>query len=173
MRLFLACVLAIIAALSLADTLATLQAAELPADRVAVMCFHRTEHCPTCRKLEGYAQEAVRTGSADEMKSGKVELHDVDSQNPANDIPTKGCKVEGLALVAVRVNGNKAAEVRKLPETWVKVRDKQAFFNYVQGNSGELLKQADSHGRFAEDGLLERARSNAAIGACCRKATSR
>lgn len=139
MRLFSAGVLLVVAALSFADT-ATLQAAEPPSDRVVVMYFHRTVRCPTCQKMGGYAQEAVRTGFAEEMKSGKVELHDVDFQNPANDALAKGYKVEGPTLVVVRVNGNKAAEVRKLTEIWVKVRDKQSFFDYVQSNVRELLK---------------------------------
>lgn len=140
MRLFSAGVLLVVAALSFADTAATLQAAEPPSDRVVVMYFHRTVRCPTCQKMGGYTQEAVQTGFAEEMKSGKVELHDVDFQNPANDALAKGYKVEGPTLVVVRVNGNKAAEVRKLTEIWVKVRDKQAFFDYVQGNVRELLK---------------------------------
>lgn len=140
MRRFSVCVLSAVAFFLTADLAPTLQAAEPPAERVIVMYFHRTVRCPTCQKMGGYTQEAVRAGFTEELKSGKVELHDVDFQNPANEALTKGYKVEGPTLIAVRVKENKVAEVKRLSEIWVKVRDKQAFFDYVQQNVRELLK---------------------------------
>jgi len=57
----------------------------VPADRVVVMYFHRTQRCPTCRKMGGYSEEAVKTGFAKLMKQGKVEFHFINFQDEKNE----------------------------------------------------------------------------------------
>ncbi len=140
MRVSRAIAFSIAAALMFAAAIPMLAAAEPLPDRVVVIYFHRTQRCPTCQKMGGYTQEAVRAAFAEELKSGKVELHDVDFQNPANEALTKGYKIEGPTLIVLQVRGNKVASYKKLDEIWVKVRDKQAFFDYVEGNVRGLLK---------------------------------
>lgn len=105
-----------------------------PADRVVVMYFHRTQRCPTCLKMGGYSEEAVKRGFAREIKAGKVEFHFVDFQDKKNEALTKGYQVGGPALVVARVVNNKVKERKNLTEMWTKVRDKAAFVEYVQSN---------------------------------------
>ena len=45
---------------------------EVPADRVVVMYFHRTQRCPTCLKMGSYSEEAVKKGFDKEIKAGTV-----------------------------------------------------------------------------------------------------
>jgi len=140
MRVSRAVAFSIAAVLMFAASIPMLAAAEPAQDRVAVIYFHRTQRCPTCQKMGGYTQEVVRAAFAEELKSGKVELHDVDFQNPANEALAKGYKVEGPTLIVLQVRGNKVASYKKLDEIWMKVRDKQAFFDYVESNVRGLLK---------------------------------
>ncbi len=111
-----------------------------PKDRVVVMYFHRTQRCPTCRKMGGYAEEAVKTGFAEEKKKGTVEFHFIDFQDEKNEALTKAYQVGGPTLIVAKVVDNKVAEQKNLSEMWTKVRDKTAFIEYVQSNVKEYLK---------------------------------
>jgi hypothetical protein len=111
-----------------------------PKDRVAVMYFHRTQRCPTCLKMGGYSEEAVKTGFAKEIKDRKVTFHFIDFQDEKNAAFTKGYKVAGPTLVVARIANNKVAEYKSLDEMWTKVRDKEDFINYVQVNVKEYQK---------------------------------
>ena len=111
-----------------------------PADRVVVMYFHRTQRCPTCLKMGGYTEEAVKAGFAQELKDGKVEFHFIDFQDKRNEALTKGYQVEGPTLIVAKVVANKVASRKNLDEMWTKVRDKGAFIEYVQDNVKESMK---------------------------------
>ena len=125
-----------------ADTSAKAAApASAPADRIVVMYFHRTKRCPTCLKMGSYTEEAVKSGFAKEIKAGKVEFHYIDFQDKKNEALTKGYKVGGPTLIVARVAANKVAECQSLTEIWTKVRDKDAFVEYVQGNVKDYQKK--------------------------------
>jgi thiol-disulfide isomerase/thioredoxin len=125
----------------LAPSLPRAAAAEdAPTDRVVVMYFHRTERCPTCLKMGGYAEEAVKKGLAKEVKAGKVAFHFIDFQDERNEAFTKGYKVEGPTLIVAQVSGKKVKQYKSLDEIWTKVRDKEKFIEYVQSNVKEYQK---------------------------------
>jgi hypothetical protein len=112
-----------------------------PADRIVVMYFHRTQRCPTCLKMGGYSEEAVKKGFAREIKAGKVEFHYIDFQDRKNEALTKGYQVSGPTLVVAKVVGNKVADRKNLAEMWTKVGSKTAFVEYVQSNVKDYQKK--------------------------------
>ena len=112
-----------------------------PSDRVVVMYFHRTQRCPTCLKMGGYSEEAVKKGFAKEIKEGKVEFHFIDFQDKKNEALTKGYQVGGPALIVARVVDNKVKDRKTLKEVWTKVRDKTAFIEYVKNNVKDYQKK--------------------------------
>jgi hypothetical protein len=114
--------------------------AEPPADRVVVMYFHRTERCPTCRKMGDYSMEAVKSGFAEQIQAGTVEFHFVDFESPRNAALAKGYKIEDPALVVARIQNNKVAAYRDLNEIWTNVGNKPAFLRYVQEQVASVLK---------------------------------
>ncbi|MBN1394562.1 MAG: hypothetical protein JW959_06035 [Pirellulales bacterium] len=114
--------------------------AAAPADRVVVMYFHRTKRCPTCRKMGGYAEEAVAGGFADELKKGTVEFHFIDFQDEKNAALAKSYKVGGPSLIAAKVKDGKVAEFKNMEEIWTKAGDKEAFFKYVREQIKEYRK---------------------------------
>jgi hypothetical protein len=116
------------------------RSAETPADRVVVMYFHRTQRCPTCLKMGGYTEEAIKTGFAGELKTGRVEFHFIDFQDPTNKALTDGYHVSGPTLLVAKVVDNKVKEHQSLKDIWTKVRDKPAFISYVQDQVKAYLK---------------------------------
>lgn len=110
-----------------------------PKNRVVAMYFHRTERCPTCKKMGSYTEEAIKTGFARELKAGTVEFHYIDFQNEKNAAFTKAYKVTGPALIVARVKDGKVAEFKDLKDIWSNVGDKKAFIKYVQGHVAAYL----------------------------------
>ena len=125
-------------------TIAVLESAgaagDRPADRVVVMYFHRTERCPTCKKMGAYAQEAIKQKYAGEMKKGTVEFHFVDFENKRNAKLVKGYKVEDPALIVSKIVANKVKEFKNLEDIWTKVQKKPEYLQYVQENVAAYQK---------------------------------
>jgi len=115
-------------------------AADAPADRVVAIYFHRTQRCPTCLKMGGYSEEAVKQGFAQQIKEGKVAFYYVDFQDPKNEALAKGYQIEGPALIVAKVIDNKVAEFENLDEIWMKVREKPAFLKYVRDQVAAYLQ---------------------------------
>lgn len=110
------------------------QAADAPKDRVVAMYFHRTERCPTCKKMGSYSAEAIQTAFAEEIKKGQVAFYFIDFEDAKNARYTKAYKIDGPALVVAKIANNKVASYQSLEEIWDHVGDKDKFFSYVQEN---------------------------------------
>ena len=110
------------------------EAADPPKNRVVAMYFHRTQRCPTCKKMGAYAEEMAKKRFGKELKAKSVELKFIDFQDQKNIKFTKAYKITGPTLIVARVKDNKVAEYKNLKEIWTKVSDKDAFCKYVQDN---------------------------------------
>ena len=143
MRGFVTTVFAVIVAALLASMLPQqASAADAPADRVVVMYFHRTQRCPTCLKMGGYSEEAVKTGFAKQLKDGTVGFYYIDFQDKKNAALANAYRVSGPALIVAKVVNNKIANVNNLKDIWTKVREKKVFLEYVQDNVAAYCKPA-------------------------------
>lgn len=141
MKRVLTCLFVLVFAALLASMLPqAAAAADAPADRVVVMYFHRVPGCPTCQKMRGYTEEAVKGAFAKQIKDGKVELHYINFEDQKNAALTKGYKVSGPTLMVARVAGNKVAEYKNLTEMWSKVGNKDEFLKYVRENVAAYQK---------------------------------
>jgi len=100
--------------------------------RVIACYFHRTQRCPTCRRIGGYVEEAVETGFAEEIRQGQVSVQMVDFQNPRNRKYTEAYRITGPTLVLIDVHDGKVVAWRPAPKVWSLVGDKAAFSQYVQ-----------------------------------------
>jgi thiol-disulfide isomerase/thioredoxin len=112
----------------------TSSAADAPKDRVIAMYFHRTERCPTCKKMGAYSEEAVKQAFAKQLKDGTVEFRNIDFQDPKNARLAKGYKIQGPALVVAKIENNRVAAYKDLDGIWERVGDKPKFLKYVQEN---------------------------------------
>ena len=100
--------------------------------RVVACYFHRTNRCPTCRKISAYIEESLNNGLAKEMKDGSVSLQMIDFQDPKNQKYTEAYKITGPTLVLMDVRDGKVASWKPAPKVWSLVGKKDAFLKYVQ-----------------------------------------
>ena len=114
---------------------------DAPGDRVVAMYFHRTERCPTCLKMGSYAEEAVMTRFAKQLKDGTVAFYYVDFQDKKNAALAKQYRISGPALIVAKFVDNKGAGFTNLEDIWTKVGDKKGFVKYVQDNVTAYHKQ--------------------------------
>jgi thiol-disulfide isomerase/thioredoxin len=124
-------ILAVVAALA---TTNTASAADTPKDQIVAMYFHRTERCPTCKKMGAYSEEAIKTAFAKELKEGTVRFLYIDFQDPKNAKWAKGYKIEGPSLIVAKIVNNRVAAYKNLDGIWERVTDKPVFLKYVQDN---------------------------------------
>ncbi len=103
-----------------------------PTHRVATIYFHRTNRCATCKKISAYIEEAVQAGFAEELKGGRVSVSMIDFQDEKNKAYTEAYKITGPTMVVADVHDGKVTVWKPAPKVWTLVRDKDAFFKYVQ-----------------------------------------
>jgi hypothetical protein len=107
-------------------------AAAVAQHRVIACYFHRTNRCPTCRKISSYIEESLGEGFGREMKAGSVALQMIDFQDPKNQQYTDAYKITGPTLVIMDVRGDKVSAWKPAPKVWSLVGKKDAFLKYVQ-----------------------------------------
>ena len=109
-------------------------ACRAPRDRVVAMYFHRTQRCPTCRKMGGYSEEAVAANYPQQLEDGSVAFYSVNFEDPRNGALVKRYGISGPALVVAKVVNDRVVDSRNLKDIWAKSADKQAFLAYVHEN---------------------------------------
>ncbi len=105
---------------------------EQPKHWVVAMYFHRTQRCPTCKRISAYIEEAVKTGFAPEVKQNVVQLYMIDYQDEKNAKYTKSYKVTRPTLVLADVKDGRVTAWKPMPKVWSLVGKKAEFFKYVQ-----------------------------------------
>ncbi|NMC44724.1 MAG: hypothetical protein GYA46_12465 [candidate division Zixibacteria bacterium] len=106
--------------------------ADTPAPKIIAYYFHGIRRCPTCRKLEAYSQEAVQTGFAEELKTGKMEWRVVNIEESPNEHYEKDYQLYTKSVILSRVENGKEAAWKNLDRIWELVGDKEAFVKYIQ-----------------------------------------
>ena len=107
-------------------------AAKKPAHRVVACYFHRTQRCPTCKKISAQTEEAVKKGFVKELKSGLVALHLIDFQDAKNKKYADFYKISNPTLIIMDIHDGKVKSWKPLPKVWSLVGKKDQFLAYVQ-----------------------------------------
>ena len=109
--------------------------------RVVAIYFHRTNRCPTCKRISAYIEESIKVGFAKQIKDGQISVHMIDFQNPKNRAYTKAYKISQPTLVLADVRDNKVTEWKPMPKVWSLVAKREAFFKYVQDGIRKYLEE--------------------------------
>lgn len=112
--------------------------------KVVVYYFHATKRCWTCKTIEAYSEEAIRSGFAEQLESGSMEWRTVNVETPENRHFIDDFQLATRTVVLVRVVDGVNKDWKKLDRVWELVRDKPAFVDYIWNNTNDFL--ADAHG---------------------------
>ena len=98
--------------------------------KTVVYYFHGTVRCTTCRTIEAYAEEAVRSAFTAELGNGDVQWQPLNIDEPPNKHFVDDYKLVTRSLVVV--DGSDPKRFKNLDKVWTLVRQKDAFIKYVQ-----------------------------------------
>ena len=111
--------------------------------KVVVYYFHGNVRCTTCRTIESYAREAVRTGFADALKDGRLEWRVVNVEDAGNGHFVQDFELSTRSVVLERIADGKRQEWKNLQRVWELVRgDKEDFPKYIQDETRAYLEAA-------------------------------
>lgn len=110
------------------------------ADRkLIVYYFHGASRPAACKNVEALAQEAIQSGFAGELKSGRIQWRVVDYDRPENRHFEIDYDLDAPALVMVRMRGDRQWGWDRLDEAKDLAGDKPRFFDLVQRQIRESL----------------------------------
>ena len=101
-------------------------------DRLVVYCFHAAIRCPTCRKMEALAEEAVAEGFADWLAAGRIEFRSLDVQKRENEHFCDDYQLVGPEIVVVQLRDGRVQRRENLVDSVALLRDKGRFIRRVQ-----------------------------------------
>jgi hypothetical protein len=111
------------------------------ADHVIAYYLHTNRRCPTCYTIEAYTEEALNEKFGEALKTKKLEWHSVDVTVPDNKHFVTDYQIVAQSVVLSDMRGGEQKKWKNLDKVWKLVRDKQAFFSYIQTETADFLKE--------------------------------
>jgi thiol-disulfide isomerase/thioredoxin len=102
-----------------------------PDSQIVVYYFHGARRCKTCRTIEAYAEEVVKSRFAKELESGSMAWEVVNYDEAENEHFLKEFGLVSASLVVVEMSKGKPVRFEVLQKAWSLVRDKPGFDQYV------------------------------------------
>lgn len=106
---------------------------------VDVIYFHGDTRCPTCRRIESYAQAAVEAQFADQLAKGEMAWRAVNYEQPENAHFLEDYQLVAPTVVVVQHTSGSQDAWKNLDRVWELVGDQAAFNNYIQQSVGEYF----------------------------------
>jgi len=105
--------------------------------------LHGNRRCLTCRKLEAYSEEALRTAFQKELEDSTLIWRTVNYDQKENEHYLKDYNLYTKALVLSRVEDGSEVEWKNLDKIWKLVGDKEEFLKYVKNETRAFLDQKE------------------------------
>lgn len=99
--------------------------------------FHAPHRCPTCRKIEEYAHEALQP----EIEQGRMIWQVADYTAPESQTLVKQFQVMTSSVVLVHQQGDRIDRWKNLEEVWDHTHDRAEFLSFMQQASDQFRKE--------------------------------
>lgn len=109
-------------------------------DGVKVYYLHGRFRCTTCRSIQEYAEEAVRSGFPQQLQSGEIEWVVINFDEPGFRQYAIDYEVVAPSVVLARYRAGERVAWKNLPEIWEHVGDKEVFVDYIQSSLREFTE---------------------------------
>ena len=108
---------------------------------VVAYYFHGNLRCSTCRTIEAYSEEAIRSEFADELASGRLAWRVVNVEEPESKHFVKEFELVTRSLVLADYEDGEVTRWENLKQVWQLVRDKEQFLDYVHSSTRKFLQE--------------------------------
>jgi hypothetical protein len=120
---------------------ATAAPADAATRLIRVYYFRTTNRCVSCRKIESFTDEAIRSGFAQELTDGKLAWQVVNIQEAGNEHFAKDYQLATKSVVVVDEVGGKQVRWKNLAKIWELLNDQPTFARYVQDEVRQYLEK--------------------------------
>lgn len=110
---------------------ATAAAAQPAEHHIVAYYLHGNTRCPSCVKIEQYADAAVREQFAGELASGKLEWLVINYDEPENRHYWDDFQLEVKTVVLADYVAGQRVRYKRLDQVWELLGDQQAFSAYI------------------------------------------
>jgi hypothetical protein len=112
---------------------------EEPAGTVVAYYFHGNARCATCRKIEAYSEEAIKSAFQDKLVEGRLEWRVVNVDQSENKHFVRDFQLVTKSVVLVEYGDGEVVRWENLQDIWQLVRNKDRFVDYVQSETRKFL----------------------------------
>lgn len=112
-----------------------------PQQKVIAYYFHGTARCYSCKMIEAYTEEAIKTGFAKEIKDGKLEWKVLNIEEPDNRHFINDYSLYTKSVVISKLNGETEISWKNLDQVWNLIGSKPEFTAYIQEETRKLLEE--------------------------------
>ena len=110
-------------------------------DALIVYCFHPSERCPNCEKIENYTREVLEKSFAAPLKQGRIVCRVANYESPENAHFVDDYQILASCIVLVDARSGRSGAWKNLQQkAWELVGDKQAFQDFVRGEIQEAFE---------------------------------
>lgn len=113
-------------------------------DAVLVYLCHGNVRCPTCLKIEASTKDVLEQMFADEIRSGRVIVKEVNYEQPENKGMLTKYEIIAPTVIMVQLKDGKETTYRNIMEVWQTVHEPAAFQALISGNLRDLLPKTAS-----------------------------
>lgn len=113
---------------------------EAPDAQVWVTYFYTTYRCPTCKKLEAYARQAIEEGFPRELEERKIVFRTLNIDEPENTHYIQDYRLVTKSLIISLNRNGKEIRWTNLADIWMLVGNQEKFRTYVQSETKACLK---------------------------------
>lgn len=110
------------------------------ASQVIAYYFHGKARCYTCKLIEAYTEEAIRTGFPTELEEGKLEWKVINMETSENKHFRNDYKLYTKSVVISKLNEGTETNWKNLENVWSLTRNKPAFIAYIQDETRKILE---------------------------------
>jgi len=108
--------------------------------KVIAYYLHGTARCYTCRLIESYTAEAIKTGFPKEIEDGKLEWKVINMETSENKHFMNDYKLYTKSVVISKLNEGTETNWKNLDRIWSLTRNKANFIAYIQDETRKMLK---------------------------------
>jgi hypothetical protein len=103
--------------------------------------FHGNVRCATCRKIEAYADEAIRSAFPAELEAGALTWQTINIDEPENKHFIEDFQLTTRSVVLAEYRDGEVVRFENLRLVWQLVGDKDGFLKYVRDSTGAFIGQ--------------------------------
>jgi len=101
--------------------------------------FHGNYRCVSCRNIEQYTKEAIEKYFQAELSSGKLTFSVINVEQAGNQHYVNDYQLYTKSVILSKVVDGKEVEYKNLDKVWTLLNNKEKFYAYVQGETGNFL----------------------------------